>query len=192
MYFNATVYQVHNTIGEEIKERIALGNKAYFTNQKFRKSKLVTKRPKLKLYKTVIRPAVIYGSETCVLKEAMIKKLMIFERKILRRIFGPTKKKDQTWRIKTNEELDHLIKHNNVINQIRAQRLSWFGHVQRMSDDRMVKNIYKWKPVTTRLQGRPKSRCDDNVKQDMCKMKIKNWTVCVQDRGKWRDVVEKA
>jgi hypothetical protein len=47
-------------------------------------------------------------------------------------------------------------------------------------------------PITTRLQGRPKSRWDDNVKQDISKMKIKIWTVCVQDRGKWRDVVEKA
>jgi hypothetical protein len=56
----------------------------------------------------------------------------------------------------------------------------------------MVKKIYKWKPVITRLQGRPKSRWDDNVKQDICKMKIKNWIVCIQDRGKWRDVVEKA
>jgi hypothetical protein len=59
---------------------------------------------------------------------------MIFERKILRRIFGPTKEKDGTWRIKINEELNYLIKHNNIINQIRAQRFSWFGHVQRMSD----------------------------------------------------------
>jgi hypothetical protein len=61
------------------------------------------------------------------------------------------KKKDGTWRIKTNEELDYLIKHN-IVNQIRAQRLSWFGHVQRMSDNRMVKKIYKWKPISTRLQ----------------------------------------
>jgi hypothetical protein len=51
------------------------------------------------------------------------KQNMIFERKILRRIFEPTKEKDGTWRIKTNEELDYLIKHN-IINQIRAQRLS--------------------------------------------------------------------
>jgi hypothetical protein len=69
------------------------------------KSKLVTKRSKLKLYKTVIRPVVIYASETWVLKEAMVQKLMIFGRKFLRRIFGPTKEKDGTWRIKTNEEL---------------------------------------------------------------------------------------
>jgi hypothetical protein len=65
----------------------------------------------------------------------------------LRRIFGPTKEKDGTWRVKTNEELDSLIKQHNIINQIRAQRLSWFGHVQRMSDDRMVKKVYKWKPI---------------------------------------------
>jgi hypothetical protein len=118
----------------------------------------------------------------------MVQKLMTFERKILRRIFGPTKEKDGTWRIKANEELGYLIKHNNIINQIRAQRLSWFGHTQRMSDNRMVKKIYKWKPITTRLQGRHKSRWDELNKTSV---KIKNWTVCVQDCGKWRDV-EKA
>jgi hypothetical protein len=85
----------------------------------------------------------------------MIKKLMIFERKFSRKIFGPTKEKEEIWRIKTNEELDHLIKHN-IINHIRAQRLNWFGHVQRMSDDRMVKKIYKWKPITTRLGKKDK------------------------------------
>jgi hypothetical protein len=60
------------------------------------------------LYKRVTRPVVIYASETWVLKEAMIQKLMIFERKLLRRVFGPTKEKDETWRSKTSEELDHL------------------------------------------------------------------------------------
>jgi hypothetical protein len=75
---------------------MTLGNKAYFANQKFLKSKLVTKRSKLKLYKTVIRPVVMYASETWVLKEAMAQKLKTFERKILRKIFGPTKEKDGT------------------------------------------------------------------------------------------------
>jgi hypothetical protein len=56
-------------------------------------------------------------------------------------------------------------------NQIRAQR---FGYVQRMSDDGMVKKMYKWKPITTRIQGRPKSRRGDHFKQDIGKMKINN------------------
>ena len=57
-------------------------------------------------------------------------------------IFGPTKE-NQMWRIKTNEELDKLIKHKNIVNHIKAQRLSWFGHVQRMPDTRTVKKIFK-------------------------------------------------
>ena len=63
----------------------------------------------------------------------------------------------------------------------KAQRLSWFGHVQRMSDTRTVKKIFNWKPLTKRSQGRPKYRWEDNIKQDICQMKIKNWTACLQD-----------
>ena len=75
---------------------------------------------------------------------------------------------------------------------IKAQRLSCFGHVQRMPDTRTVKKIFKWKPLTKRSQGRPKYRWEDNIKQDICQMKIKKWIACVQDRGKWKDVTEKA
>jgi hypothetical protein len=72
-----------------------------------------------KLYKSVIRPIVTYASETWVLKESSIQKLMVFERKILRKLFGPTRE-NQLWRIKTNDELDKLIKHQNIINHIKA------------------------------------------------------------------------
>ena len=56
----------------------------------------------------------------------------------------------------------------------------------------IVKNIFKWNPLTKRSQGTPKYRWEDNVKQDICQMKVKNWITCIQDRGKWKDVVEKA
>jgi hypothetical protein len=126
-----------------------------------------------------------------VLKETTIQKLLVFERKILRRIFGPTKE-NQIRRIKANEELDKLIKLKNIVSYIKAQRLSWFGHVQRMPDTRTVNKIFKWKPLTKRSQGRPKYRWEDNMKHDICQKKIKNWIACVQDRGKWKEVVEKA
>ena len=84
-----------------VKERIALGIKAFYSNLKSFKSRLVTKSLKLKLYRTVIRPIVTCASETWVLKENIIQKLLVFERKILRGIFGPTKE-NQTWRIKNN------------------------------------------------------------------------------------------
>jgi len=59
-----------------------------------------------------------------------------------KKIFGPTKE-NQIWRVKTNEELDKLIGHKNIINYIKVQRLSQFGHVQRMPYTRTVKKIFQ-------------------------------------------------
>ena len=96
-----------------------------------------------------------------------------------------------TWRIKNKEELDKLIKHENIVNYIKAQRLSWFGHIQRMPVARAANKIFKWNPLTKTPRGRPKYRWEDII-QDLGQMKIKNWLTCVQDRVKWKDVVQKA
>jgi len=126
-YLGSTVNS-DNSIQEEFQNRITLGYKAYYANQLLFKSRLVSKKLKMKLYWSVIRPIVTYGCETWGLKETTKTKLMVFERKVLRKIFGPTKERDNTWRIKTNDELDKLI------NYIKAKRLSWFGHLRQMSE----------------------------------------------------------
>jgi hypothetical protein len=146
----------------------------------------------LKLYSSTIRPIITYACETWVLKETTETKLMVFERKVLREIFGPTKERDGTWRIKTNDELDKLIKHKNIINYIKAQRLSWFCHLQRMPEERMVKKVYKWKPMLRRPQGRPKNRREDDTRNDIKKLQIKNWTNCIQDHKNWKLYAKKA
>jgi len=84
------------------------------------KSNLVSRKSKLKLYWSVIRPTVVYGCETWVLKESIIQKLSMFERKILGKILGPTKEVNGIWRMKKNKELDELIKHQNI-NYVKAQ-----------------------------------------------------------------------
>jgi hypothetical protein len=61
-----------------------------------------------------------------------------------------------------------------------------------MPDTRTVKKIFNWKSPTKRSQGRPRHRWEDNIKQDMCQMNIKNWIACVQDRQKWKELIEKA
>ena len=93
----------------------------------------------------------------------------MFERKILRNIFGPTKEDNGNWRIKTNIEMDELIKHRNIINYVKAQSLSWFAHINRMPETSTVKKIHKWKPFTGRPVGRPKSRWEDDVRNDLKK-----------------------
>jgi hypothetical protein len=98
-----SVVNGNSSIEEEIKGRISLGNRAFYANQDLFKSKLLTKDSKLRMYKTLLRPVVTYACEMWVLKENIKTKLRVFERKVLRRIYGPTKEKDGTWRIKSNE-----------------------------------------------------------------------------------------
>ena len=93
-----------NTVEEEIRERIAKGDKAFCANKTLFKSNLVSRKSKLKLYWSVIRPFVVHDCATWVLKESIMQKLSVFERKI----FGPTKEANSIWRIKTNRELDEL------------------------------------------------------------------------------------
>ena len=89
-----------NSIEEEIKERIAAGNRAYHVHKKLFSSKLISRNIKLQLYDTFIRPTVTYASKTWVLKGSMTNKLMVFERKIMRKIIGPTRTDGGYWRLK--------------------------------------------------------------------------------------------
>jgi len=144
-------------------------------NKKIFQSKLITRKNKGRLYHTVIRPVVVYGSECWVLTENIKEKLLVFERRLLRRIFGSTQKTNREWRQKTNEELENMINHENIVRHIKSKRMSWVGFVERMPDERVIKGIYKWKPHATRPKGRPRLRWDDEVRDDLRKMGVNNW-----------------
>ncbi|PSN33079.1 hypothetical protein C0J52_21495 [Blattella germanica] len=159
-------------IEEEIKNRIALGNKAYYANATIFKNRL-----KLKIYHSIIRPIVTYSCETWVFKESDKQKLLIFERKILRRIYGAIKISNNEWRIRTNDEINKIIK-NRIVNFIQAQRISWFGHINRMPDESLVKRIYKWQPIGARprvtrwsyMERRTYETKKAGLKQDILKL----------------------
>ena len=61
-----------------------------------------------------------------------------------------------------------------------------------MPEASILKKIYKRKPFTRRSVGRPKSQWEDDVRNDLKKMKLIKWARQVQDRLKWKDTVEKA
>jgi hypothetical protein len=68
--------------------------------------------------------------------------------------------------------LDELIKHRNIINYVKAKRLSWFGHINRTAETSTVKKIHKWTPFTEIPVGRPKFRWEDDVRNHLKKMKL--------------------
>jgi hypothetical protein len=78
--YRGTTVTKDNLIEEEIKERIAAGSRASFANQKTLHSKLISKKTKMKLYKALVRPVAVYGSECWVLTENIKRKLLVFER----------------------------------------------------------------------------------------------------------------
>ena len=72
-------------------------------------------------------------------------------------------------------EIDKLIEGADIVRFIKAQRIKWLGHTQRMSQARPTKKLLDWKPVATRPVGRPRQRWQEDVMEDLKKLKIKNW-----------------
>ena len=97
-----------------------------------------------------------YGSESWTLNKDTCSQIAIFERKILRRIFGGVQV-GNTWRIRYNKEIYDMLKEPNIESFIRISRLRWLGHVGRMENHRKVKMITAQKIEGTRLRGKPRS-----------------------------------
>jgi hypothetical protein len=112
-------------------------------------------------------------------------------REILWRIFGPVQD-SSGWRIRYNQELDRLIEGQDLVRFIKAQRLRWLGHVERMSETQMPKRILKGRLNNRRRKGRPRMRWMDSVIVDLATMGIRGWRIKVADRDAWRTVVNEA
>jgi len=93
-------------------------------------------------------------------------------------------------RLKTNEELEKAINNENIVRYIKHKRLSWLGHAERMTNQRLAKAIYKWKPYATRPKGRPRVRWEDDARNDLRKMGMTNWKQRTQERKQWKEIIE--
>jgi hypothetical protein len=72
------------------------------------------------------------------------------------------------------------------------KKLNWVGHVERMTEDNNVQKIKRWKPMSKRPIGRPKTRWEYDVLEDIKSMNISNWKKVAQNRGSWKKAVEQA
>jgi len=174
-----------------IAERIVKGNKAYYANAKLTNSKFLTKNTKTKIYKKMIRPVVTYSSETWTLTATDENNVRIFERHILRKIFGPVNT-DNIWRIRNDMEIDKLIEGADIVRYSKAQRIQWLGHIHRMDQARPTRKLLDLKPMGIRPVGRPKQRWREDVMEYLKYLKVKNWKEIAKDRRTWRDLAEKA
>jgi len=100
---------------------------------------------------------VSYGAEAWTLTKKEEQALLIFERKIFRRIYGP-KYENWEWKSRTNRELEGMNKGENIVKWIKGQRISWLSYLERLEEDRMPKKIFTQELNGTRRRGRPRKR----------------------------------
>jgi hypothetical protein len=145
---------------------------------------LISKNLKIKMYKTVILPVVLYGSETWSLTLREEHRLRVFENMVLRKIFGPKREVDGSWRKLHNNELHNLYSSPNIVRVIKSRRMRWAGHVARMGEGRGVYGVLVRRHEYKRPLGRPRRRWEDNIKMDLRKIGIDgaNWILVAQDR----------
>ncbi|KAJ4442551.1 hypothetical protein ANN_04138 [Periplaneta americana] len=193
-YLGATVTNINDT-REEIKRRINMGNACYYSVEKLLSSSLLSKNLKVRIYKTVILPVLLYGCETWTLTLREEHRFRVFENKVLRKIFGA--KRDEVtgeWRKLHNTELHALYSSPDIIRNIKSRRLRWAGHVARMGESRNAYRVLVGRPEGKRPLGRPRRRWEDNIKMDLREVGYddRDWVNLAQDRDRWRAYVRAA
>jgi hypothetical protein len=144
-----TTLTYKNGIRDEIKSRLNSGNACYYSVQNLLSSFLISKNIRTKIYKIVILPIIIYGCETWSLTLREELRLRFFENRVLRKIFGPKREEDGSWRKLHNNELHSLYSSPNIVRVIKSRRLRWAGYVARMGE---------WRGLTGFWFGGPKVR----------------------------------
>jgi hypothetical protein len=149
------------------------------------------KKLKIKIYKTVILPVVLYGCETWYLTLKEEHGLRDFVNRVLRWIYGPKREEDGSWRKVHNDELHSLYSSHNIVKVIKSRRMRWAGHVARMGEGRVVYGILVGRPQGKRPLGRTRRRWEYNIKMDLRKIWIEgaNWIRLSQGRVQWRAFV---
>jgi hypothetical protein len=151
-YLGATITD-QNCIHEEIRSRQNSGNACYHAVHNLLSSHLLSRNVKIKIYKTVILPVVLYGCETWSLTLRGKHRLRVSENRVLMRISGPLR--DEVtggWR-----ELHGLYSLPSIVMVIKA-RMRWAGHVALMGEVRGAYNILVGRPEGRRPLGRPRCR----------------------------------
>jgi hypothetical protein len=112
---------------------------------------------------------------------------------VYRRILGPVYVNEkESWRVLTSKEIYARVKKTTITETVRLNRLRWFGHVQRMEENRLPKRVLYMNLGTTRLRGRPRNRCQYDVREDGRIVGGEGWQEKVHDREEWKKLLRMA
>ena len=124
-----TTLKNQNSIQEEIKSRLKSGNACYHSVKYLLSSSMLSKNLKIKIFRTIISPVVLYDRETLLFTWTEEHRLRVYVTRVLRKIFGP--KRDEVtkeWKKLHNKELNDLYSSPNIVRVIKSRRMRWMGH----------------------------------------------------------------
>jgi hypothetical protein len=174
-------------INEEIKARVKAAAGSWSKVSGVIYDKRMPMVLKAKIYKTVIRPSLLYGAETWAAKVDHIRKLDRMEMRCLRAVTSHSLLEHRT-----NEYIRREASVRHIKDKIEESRLRWFGHVVRREAG-ILKEVWEHQVPGIRPRGRPRKRWRDCVTEDMkCKEYILKQAIrCAQDREVWRALVRR-
>ena len=176
---------------KEIKRRLITAERAFYGLKHLLRSKSMSRKTKFALYKTLIRPVAIYGSESWNTNEEDERQLGVFERKMLRTIIGPMRISQDEYRIRYNHELYQIFNEPDIGAVVKFRRLSWAGHVARRPENLPVHMTFKGEfRDGKRSRGRPKNSWKEAVNRDSAAMGLDDWQKTAKDRTKFKQFLE--
>ena len=157
VYLGSSV-NTNNNISLEIRRRITLASRCYYGLSKQLSKRALSRKTKTSMYKSLIMPVLLYGAEAWTLSKSDEHALGVFERKILRKIYGPYCDNGD-WRIRWNHELYEIYGDVDIAKRIKIQRLRWLGHIARMDESEPARKVFDSNPSSgSRRRGLPNLR----------------------------------
>ncbi|KAK3574719.1 hypothetical protein QTP86_015389 [Hemibagrus guttatus] len=180
-YLGST-HQSNGECGKEVKKRVQAGWNGWRKVSGVLCDQKISARIKGKVYRTVVRPAMLYGLETVSLRKRQESELEVAELKMLRFSLGVTRLD----RIR-NEYIRGTAHVGRLGDKVREARLRWFGHVQRRESEYIGRRMLDMELPGRRQRGRPKRRYMDVINEDM---KLVGASVeDAEDRDRWREMI---
>ena len=177
-YLGSTV-QSNGECSGEVKKRIQAGWNGWRRVSAVICDQKIAPRVKGRMYKSVVRPAMLYGLEAVALTKKQEAELEVAEMKMLRFALGTTRvDKIRNQYIRGTSHVERMG------SKIREARLSWFGHIQRREEDYIGRRMMEMELPGRRKRGRPKRRFMDVVEEDMRVARVRREDVF--DRKFWK------
>merc|ERR1711872_65064 len=168
-------------MSEEVNHRIGEARKACGALKGLWKKRHISREVKVRMYEGIIEPSLLYGSEAWTLKLNERKRIEAVEMNCLRNIFG-LRRIDRI----PNVEIRRICGKNVSVGQrIDQGLLRWFGHAERMGDERLAKRVYDSNVRGMRRRGRPRKCWINGVRETLERnsLTIEEAKVSVQDRS---------